>query len=92
MTTTKIDCENRGEFPSSFFLEPDGLYTQGDERDVRLTWTPFRVISRARTPDGRGWAFIIEVENLDGEVSEVPVTFLLCCERGSHRLRCQSYG
>jgi len=87
MTTTKIDCENRGEFPSSFFLEPDGLYTQGDERDVRLTWTPFRVISRARTPDGRGWAFIIEVENLDGEVSEVPVTSVELLGKGSAGLK-----
>ena len=85
---TEIPCESNGEFSSNYILEADGLYVQGEEgQKVRITWTPFRVVSRARTPDGTGWSFIVAVQNLDGGISEVPVTSVDLLGKGSAGLK-----
>ena len=85
---TEISCENQGEFSNSFILQPDGLFEKGEEgQTVRITWTPFRVISRARTPEGNGWSFIVAVQNLDGGITEVPVSSVDLLGKGGAGLK-----
>ncbi len=81
-------CKPNGEFSSHYILQPDGLFTRGDDgQRIRASWTWFRVMSRARTAEGKGWSYTIALEDIDGLFSEVTISSVDLLGGGSAGLK-----
>jgi len=57
----------------SFINKPDGLYRQSERGDGELikVCSPLKVVGKVRSPEGSGWARLLEIETSDGRHKEV---------------------
>ncbi len=81
-------CDRNEEFSNQYTLTENGLFVKNDAGvDVRVTWTWFRVKSRGRSANGKGWSYIVDLANVDGEISEVTIPSVDLLNNGSAALK-----